>query len=86
MCHRASDNYPRRTPRGVRGLKPVNWCGCVTCSGRTPRGVRGLKLDSDKLENCKPMSHPAWGAWIETFDSYDDDESPIVAPRVGCVD
>ena len=35
---------PRRTPRGVRGLKLDYYMGDrMDVAGRTPRGVRGLK-------------------------------------------
>ena len=34
----------RRTPQGVRGLKPPAAVTVVYATGRTPQGVRGLKL------------------------------------------
>ena len=33
---------------------------------RTPHGARGLKLQVSLVERIRLMSHPAWGAWIET--------------------
>ena len=35
---------------------------------------------------CKPVSHPAWGAWIEMRSEESDYEGLFVAPRMGCVD
>ena len=36
--------YFRRTPCGVRGLKPLLYPFYVAANSRTPCGVRGLKL------------------------------------------
>ena len=33
---------------------------------RTPCGVRGLKLRLPCMRLYRSMSHPVWGAWIET--------------------
>ena len=50
---------------------------------RTPPGVRGLKLYS--AQNClrNSMSHPARGAWIETFCFTADEEEGVSHPARG---
>ena len=57
-----------RTPPGVRGLKryliKVKIC---LIKGRTPPGVRGLKLFHIRPLLWMYLSHPARGAWIETY-------------------
>ena len=56
---------PRRTPRGVRGLK----CSCCPLytyhQRRAPHGARGLKCPVPALWAVYRTSRPAWGAWIE---------------------
>ena len=75
-----------RTPCGVRGLKQHKRAKSRLHIGRTPCGVRGLKLFCYFIARCKGMSHPVWGAWIET--TLEDLAYIVfyVAPRVGCVD
>ena len=58
--------YRRRTPQGVRGLKPTIPIGIAIEGGRTPQGVRGLKLASCPLYFLPKLSHSARSAWIET--------------------
>jgi len=54
--------------------------------GRTPHGVRGLKSKCQGQDLQTTVSHPAWGAWIEIILGAEQPLSPIVAPRMGCVD
>ena len=56
----------RRTPGGVRGLKPPVRPKQVASSCRTPGGVRGLKQSVEDEYNLFCVSHPGRGAWIET--------------------
>ena len=45
----------RRTPQGVRGLKPRGTICAVSLYSRTPQGVRGLKLGALRRYN---LLHP----------------------------
>ena len=56
----------RRTPQGVRGLKPFSTTRMVPRGGRTPQGVRGLKLADYSGKVLCQLSHSARSAWIET--------------------
>ena len=50
-------NVARRTPRGVRGLKPEMGLSMAALYRRTPRGVRGLKLSQGQvLRNCEAVA------------------------------
>ena len=55
-----------RTPPGVRGLKLALRLYYLKVARRTPPGVRGLKLSKVYHKDKLRLSHPAWGAWIET--------------------
>ena len=51
----------------MRGLKLGSYDNIPADGGRTPPGVRGLKLKEAERLTQSIGSHPAWGAWIETF-------------------
>ena len=51
----------------MRGLKLIVIDKSVHGLSRTPCGVRGLKLRNLPLLPCPSLSHPVWGAWIETL-------------------
>ena len=38
----------------------------MNVNGRTPCGVRGLKQCLCLIKKIAKVSHPVWGAWIET--------------------
>ena len=76
----------RRTPLGVRGLKPILKNKKNIMYGRTPLGVRGLKLVLLWILIYPMKSHPARGAWIETCMYLNNFVLRGVAPRSGCVD
>ena len=61
----------------MRGLKhDVHLYGDGSIEGRIPHGMRGLKLLIDGEEKpFDPRSHPAWDAWIETFETIHSDLS-----------
>ena len=52
----------RRTPPGVRELKPILWRVWLDAQSRTPPGVRELKRDPRDSPYRSDWSHPSRGA------------------------